>query len=94
MKPTEPDSQIHLKAIVMDASELAQKTRTVVSQSLLATKLGIAPTQTTNSTAVAGADIAPIFAKPEEQRVAQGAYTVIKSLKAKATESAVTCFAQ
>src|SRR5664279_5119982 len=73
-----PDSQIHLKAIVMDAGELEQKTRTVVSQSQLATKLGIVPTQTTSSTTVAGADIAPIFAKPEEQRVAQIAYTVIK----------------
>jgi type III restriction enzyme len=76
-----PDSQIHLKAIVMDAGELEQKTRTVVSQSQLATKLGIVPTQTTSSTTVAGADIVPIFAKPEEQRVAQIAYTVIKSLE-------------
>jgi len=76
-----PDSQIHLKAIVMDAGELEQKTRTVVSQSQLATKLGIVPTQTTSSTTVAGADIVPIFAKPEEQRLAQLAYTVIKSLE-------------
>ena len=76
-----PDSQIHLKAIVMDSGELEQKTRTVVSQSQLATKLGIVPTQTTSSTTVAGAGIAPTFSKPDEQRVAQIAYTVIKSLE-------------
>jgi type III restriction enzyme len=76
-----PDSQIHLKAIVLDSGELEQTTRTVVSQSQLATKLGIVPTQTTSSTTVAGADIAPTFTRPDEQRVAQIAYTVIKSLE-------------
>lgn len=76
-----PDSQIHLKAIVLDSGELEQKTRTVVSQSQLATKLGIVPTQATSSTTVAGAEIAPTFTKPAEQRVAQIAYTVIKSLE-------------
>ena len=74
-----PDSPIHLKAIVMDPGELEQKTRTVVSQSQLATKLGIVPAQTTSTTTVAGAEIAPTFTKPNEQRVAQIAYTVIKS---------------
>jgi type III restriction enzyme len=76
-----PDSQIHLKAIVLDSGEFDQKTRTVVSQSQLATKLGIVPAQTTSSTTVAGADIAPTFTRPDEQRVAQIAYTVIKSLE-------------
>jgi type III restriction enzyme len=75
------DSPIHLKAIVMDASELEQKTKTVVSQSQLATKLGIVPVQTTSNTIVAGADVAPTFTKPEDQRVAQIAYTVIKSFE-------------
>ncbi|MDP9052212.1 MAG: DEAD/DEAH box helicase family protein [Acidobacteriota bacterium] len=76
-----PDSQIRLKAIVLDSGELEQKTRTVVSQSQLATKLGIVPTQTTSNTTVAGADITPTFTRPDEQRVAQIAYTVIKSLE-------------
>ena len=76
-----PDSQIHLKAIALDSGELEQKTRTVVSQSQLATKLGIVPTQTTSTTTVAGVDIAPTFTRPDEQRVAQIAYTVIKSLE-------------
>jgi type III restriction enzyme len=75
------DSPIRLKAIVLDSVDLEQKTRTVVSQSQLATRLGIVPTQTTNNTTVAGADIPPTFSKPEEQRVAQIAYTVIKNLE-------------
>jgi type III restriction enzyme len=76
-----PNSQIHLKAIVLDSGELEQTTRTVVSQSQLATKLGIVPTQVTSSTTVAGADVAPTFTKPDEQRLAQIAYAVIKSLE-------------
>ena len=75
------DSPIRLKAIVLDSGDLDQKTRTVVSQSQLATRLGIVPTQTTNNTTVAGADIPPTFSKPEEQRVAQIAYAVIKNLE-------------
>jgi type III restriction enzyme len=75
------DSPIHLKAIVMDAGELEQKTKTVVSQSQLATKLGIIPSQVTSNTIVAGGDVAPTFSKPEDQRVAQIAYSVIKSFE-------------
>ena len=75
------DSPIRLKAIVLDSGDLEQKTRTVVSQSQLATRLGVVPTQTTNNTTVAGADIPPTFSKPEEQRVAQIAYAVIKNLE-------------
>ena len=57
------DSPIRLKAIVLDSGDLEQKTRTVVSQSQLATKLGIVPAQTTSNTTVAGADIPPNFFK-------------------------------
>ncbi len=57
------DSPIRLKAIVLDSGDLEQKTRTVVSQSQLATKLGIVPAQTTSNTTVAGADIRPDFLK-------------------------------
>ncbi len=75
------DSPIRLKAIVLDSGDLEQKTRTVVSQSQLATRLGIVPTHTTNNTTVAGSDIPPTFSNPEEQRVAQIAYAVIKDLE-------------
>ena len=73
-----PDSAIRLQAVVLDADELGQKTVTVVSQSQLATRLGLKPAQVTSSTTVAGQGEAPAFSKPEEQKVAQIAYEVIK----------------
>lgn len=74
------DSTIRLQTVVLDPNELAQRTATVVSQSQLATKLGLQPGQVTSSTTVAGA-AEPAFTKPEEQRVAQIAYEVIRSLE-------------
>ena len=40
-----PDSPIRLQTVVLDPTELGQKTVTVVSQPLLATKLGLKPQQ-------------------------------------------------
>ncbi|MBK6973459.1 MAG: DEAD/DEAH box helicase family protein [Sterolibacteriaceae bacterium] len=76
-----PDSAIRLQAVVLDTEDLSQKTVTVVSQSQLATKLGLKPPQVTSSTTVAGQDVAPAFAKPEEQKVAQITYEVIRKLE-------------
>jgi len=76
-----PESAIRLQAVVIDPSQLAHKTVTVVSQSHLATKLGLQPAQATGSTVVAGQDQAPAFARPEEQAVAQIAYDVIRRLE-------------
>jgi len=76
-----PDSAIRLQAVVLDADQLGQQTATVVSQSHLANKLGIKPAQVTSSTTVAGQDDPPIFSKPEEQRVAQIAWEVIRKLE-------------
>jgi len=75
------DSPIRLKAVVLNPEELQQKTVTVVSQSQLATKLGIEPQQATTSTMVAGSNTQPEFTKPEDQRVAQIAYDVIRNLE-------------
>lgn len=75
------DSPIHLKAVVLDTNELQQKTVTVVSQSQLATKLGITPAQATSSTMLAGSTTQPTFTKLEDQRVAQITYAVIKSFE-------------
>jgi type III restriction enzyme len=77
----QPDSAIRMQAVVLDPDFLAQKTGTVVSQSQLATKLGLQPAQVTSSTTMAGKDIAPLFTKPEEQKVAQLAYDVIRKLE-------------
>ena len=75
------DSAIRLQAVVIDSEELAQKTVTVVSQSQLATKLGIKPQQVTSSTMVAGQECTPVFTKPAEQKVAQIAWECIRKLE-------------
>jgi type III restriction enzyme len=77
----QPDSAIRMQTVVLDPEFLAQKTGTVVSQSQLATKLGLQPAQVTSSTTMAGKDVAPLFTKPEEQKVAQIAYEVIRKLE-------------
>jgi type III restriction enzyme len=76
-----PDSTIRLQAVVIDSEVIGQKTVTVVSQSRLATQLGFKPQQVTSSTTLAGQDIAPVFASPEEQKVAQVAWQVIRKLE-------------
>lgn len=76
-----PDSAIHLKAVVLDNDELDQKTATIVSQSQVATQLGIKPADTTASTQIAGQNVTPLFTKPEEQKVAQIAFEVIRKME-------------
>ena len=76
-----PDSAIHLKAVILDDDDFGQKTATIVSQSQLAAKLGLKPADATASTKLAGQDVQPIFTKPEEQKVAQIAYEVIRKLE-------------
>lgn len=76
-----PESPIHLKAVVLDNDELDQKIATIVSQSQVATQLGIKPADTTASTQIAGQDVQPLFTQPEEQKVAQIAYEVIRKLE-------------
>ena len=76
-----PDSAIRLQAVILDSDELGRKTVTVVSQSILATKLGIKPQQVTNCTTIAGHDEAPIFTTPSEQQAAQIAWEVIRKLE-------------
>jgi type III restriction enzyme len=75
------DSAIRLQAVVIDSAELARKTVTVVSQSQLATKLGIKPQQVTGTTLVAGQESAPVFTTPAEQKVAQIAWEFIRKLE-------------
>jgi type III restriction enzyme len=76
-----PDSAIRLQAVVLDDSVLSQKTVTVISQTNLATTLGIKPQQVTGTTTMAGQDRAPVFTKPEEQQVAKIAWDVIRKLE-------------
>lgn len=82
-----PDSAIKkLHLIELDGNDIESRTETVVSQSNMASKLGLKPAQTTESTHLAGGEIAPAFETPAQQRVAQLAYEVIKRLEAKPKE--------
>ncbi len=76
-----PDSAIRLQQVILEPAELGEKTVTVVSQSQLASKLGIQPGQPTTSTLVPPAAEPPVFARPEDQRVAQIAYQVIRRME-------------
>jgi type III restriction enzyme len=76
-----PDSAIHLKSVMLDNDDFGQKTATIVSQTQLATQLGIKPADVTGSTKVAGQEVQQVFAKPEEQKVAQIAYEVIRKME-------------
>jgi type III restriction enzyme len=78
-----PGSVIKMQQIILGAEDGEQTTATVVSESNLKAKLGFQPEQQTSSTQDAGKDTLPVFLKPEEQRVAQIAYNVIKRLEAR-----------
>ena len=76
-----PDSAIRLQQVILEPEQLGEKTVTVVSQSQLASKLGLQPEQTTASTLVPKAADLPVFKTPEDQKVAQIAYQVIRKLE-------------
>ncbi|MDO8351220.1 MAG: DEAD/DEAH box helicase family protein [Gallionella sp.] len=76
-----PESTIHLKTVILDDENFGQKTATIVSQPQIATQLGIKPADVTGSTQLAGQDVRPVFTKPEDQKVAQIAYEVIRKLE-------------
>jgi type III restriction enzyme len=79
-----PDSVIQkIRQIELTDEEVQERPVTVVSESNLRAKLGIAPPQLTAQTQDAGRDIPPAFRRAEEQRVAQIAYEVIRKLEAK-----------
>lgn len=71
------DSPIQMQTVVLDPEQLNSKTVTVIAQSRLAIDLGIRPDHETTSTFVPQV-APPAFTKPEDQRVAQLAYEVIK----------------
>ena len=76
-----PDSAIRLQQVILEPEQLGEKTVTVVSQSQLASKLGLQPEQTTTSTLVPKAAEPPMFTTPEDQKVAQIAYQVIRKME-------------
>ncbi len=76
-----PGSGLRLETLELSAEQLDERTVTVVSQSQLASQLGIQPAQATSSTLVAPTAAAPAFATPAEQQAAQIAYDVIRRLE-------------
>lgn len=76
-----PDSPIRLQQLVLDPSQLEQKTVTVVSPSALTEKLGLAEPAGPGDSAAPTAK--PIFATEAEKQVAKVAYAVIRSFEGK-----------
>jgi type III restriction enzyme len=72
-----PDSAIRIQAVVLDPDQLGQKTVTVVSQPQMMSRLGFQPSKGMGTGAVPGKSGAPVFTKPEEEKVAQFAYEAI-----------------
>jgi type III restriction enzyme len=75
------DSPIQLRERFLDDEELRTKTVTVVSQSQLAMSLGLPLSQASSTTVVSPTKPPLVFANPEEQKVAQITYEVIRSLE-------------
>jgi type III restriction enzyme len=71
------DSPIRLQQVILSSEELEKKTVTVVSQSQLATRLGLDIPQPSGTTFTMPA-VQPEFTNPQDQRVAQIAYSVIQ----------------
>jgi len=76
-----PDSAVRLQKVILEPKQLGEKTVTVVSQSQLASKLGLKPEQTTTSTLVPNAAESPVFTALEDQKVAQITYQVIRNME-------------
>lgn len=89
-----PESEIRLQQIILTSEELAEKTKTVISQSKLAQTLGITtapkiednigeniePNITVTETAIQNIPT-PIFASPLEQKIANLTYQEIQKLE-------------
>ena len=76
-----PDSAIRLQQVILEPEQIGEKTVTVVSQPQLANKLGFQPEQTSTSTHIPKTADAPVFSTPEDQKVAQITYEVIRRME-------------
>lgn len=79
-----PGSPIHLQKLVLNDAQFNDKSITVVSQSLLASSLGIGPDNLSPSTMVPGvaaAAVAPTFTTSAEQDAARTTFEIIRSLE-------------
>ncbi|MBF0157834.1 MAG: DEAD/DEAH box helicase family protein, partial [Magnetococcales bacterium] len=76
-----PDSTIRLKEVILAPEQLERPMGTVVSQSNLAHALGQRPTHETPSTRLPASAGEPVFQSPEERKIAQLTYEVIRRLE-------------
>jgi type III restriction enzyme len=75
------DSQIRLQQVILEPETLGQKNVTVVSQSQLATQLGLQPTATSTQPTPQTVASPLLFTTPQEQKIAQITYQVIRQLE-------------
>ena len=75
------DSPIQMKELKLSPEEFGEKIVTVVSQPQLSSQLGLQPGQATASTHIPQTVAPPVFTAPEDQKVAQIAYGVIRKLE-------------
>ncbi len=73
-----PDSAIRMQSVVLDPDELEKKTRTVISQTTLASQLGTQSAHTSPTATVIAPQQQPLFVDAAEQKIAQAAYERIK----------------
>ena len=78
---SKPGSPIHLQQVILGTDQLREKTVTVVSQPQLSVDLGIQPEHTTTSTLVPPPSKPLAFSNPEDQKIAQITYDVIRALE-------------
>lgn len=78
-----PGSLIQLQTMELDDDVLEQKKSTVISQPILATKLGLDQTQTTGLSIKTEQNAVLIFADIEDQKVAEITYNVIRKFENK-----------
>ncbi|MGN6819506.1 MAG: DEAD/DEAH box helicase [Sphingomonas sp.] len=75
-----PNSPIRLKTLVLDETDLARKTVTVVSTPTILGSLGLQTAQSADGAASAGPAPTPAFTDPDELRVARLAYDAFRKL--------------
>jgi type III restriction enzyme len=75
-----PDSMIHLQQVVLDDETLNAKTQTVVAQSQIEAQLGVPSPNPLPRTPAAATPAPPVFVTPQEQKIAQTAYAVMRDL--------------
>lgn len=76
-----PESPVRIQQVIIDPNQLAQKTRTVVSQPNLSTMLGVQPDGATERTETPDDGQPAVFETPGDLEVARLAHAAIRRLE-------------